>query len=544
MNWKDVFRLKKSAPLDLVEMEYKDFRDGVADKGVEIYEKKLAEEREATDWYPVTTNLVKPINKFKNSVVNIADYYLYRMEKYWESEGLFFRIANKIVELILEEGFTYEGSPNDLNSYTKMMNLLYRTMNPKYTDYTFKKRIIHDTVVYGNCFIQFIKDGNVIVDIKIHDPLSIKVVQDKDTDVITGYIVFNGKRRRGDLDKQLRKPRNNIIGKYLNYMPGIRYIPTDKPEDFIPYDEMCHIRYYNTAQTALSMPPLYSVVDDLIALRSIEDDISLLSFQYGHPFLHATIEREKLTGEQIKLESDYLAERLTKIEGNGFLVTSDRVKVELKGPNGNLPDLAKFHSLFRSRVSQGSGIPDIFIGEGGGLQRQSSEVVKGSVYSFINDFGKTIAEQLQEKLVDEIVNRNLKRIYNKANLFPSGLSIKFYDADSIEVRANEQHYGLLFQTNAITHGELRTLLKKPVDPTMADKYFSDISQENTMQQLEHQGAIALKTKAVGAAETPGQAKKIASQQTATNQHGRKTKAGTVKDNEQEESTNIEEDIKE
>ncbi len=206
--------------------------------------------------------------------------------------------------------------------------------------------------------------------------------------------------------------------------------------------------------------------------------------------------------------------QLEKMEGNGLIITSDRVSITLKAAMGTMPELTKFHTLFLSRIERGSGMPGIFTGSsdktGGG--RQTSETMEASTYGTIRHLARGLSEGIQP-LIDEIwytlVTGELKE-YDPS--FPScPLKLKFNDTDDNETRAKEQHILQLWNSGAITHDEFRNAINKKPDIKNKGKYYHDIQGE------------------LNAAAEAAKANSISN---PTNQHGKKTKAGTKKDNEE------------
>lgn len=519
----------KIVDADIVSMERSLVRTKLDEQKIEGY-KSLTSSPMPVDFYPIYTTVKLPKRKQEVGVQVISDYYLYRMEKYWETEGIIYRSINKLLELITQVGFTFKSfDKGGRDKFTDRFNLLLRRGETRYTIDTFIRRTLHDYLLYGNQFTRkMIGDSENILQVNFMDPLSMSVLLNRDNQEKMYYVSKRGLRKRGDIEKQIKKqlqtPANyGPMGKFFRYAPNVFYQP-EEPDERIDVEEINHIKYIDMPQNAISIPPLYPVINDVLALRSIEDDILLLSYQYGHPFLHGTIKREGMTAEQILLETRHLRDQIQKMEGNGFLITSDLVDVQLKGPQGAFPNLIEFHKLFRERIEKGAGVSDLFTGNGGGVGRQTSETVEKSTYSYINDLANSFAYGMQ-LFFDEFFNRNIANYRGSKVYDPCPIEFRFNEADRAEKRASEQHLITLFQTSAISHGEFREKLDMAVDPKLKDKYFFEIMPTKTDPGT-------------------GTGNKVSSQISPSNQYGKKTTAGKSKKDllstqELEEVTNIE-----
>jgi hypothetical protein len=468
-----------------------------------------------TDFMPMAQTVYFPSRKADKLMQTTSDFYLYKVEKYWENEALIYRIINKMVEMIMQSGFDLKcEDPQVLAKISAELKMVLR--NSRFTWRSFCRKTTHDFCLYGNVFQNPEEDVEKKKwdGVRFFDPLTISAIVNKDSGELVQWVRRQVTRKRGDIEKLIRKVTpgkiQTALTRYFSFIPRVITLRAIDEDEKLDLDEVIHIGYMELHQTAISIPPLYPVLEDVLTLRSVEDDISLNSFQYGHPFLHATIDRTDMTREELNDESSLLRDSIQNMEGNGMLVTSDKVKVELKGPQGAFPNLIQYHELFIKRIEKGSGMPDLFTGEGAGVGRQTSDTVEKSVFGMLMDMGQTIAEGLQE-FVDIVYNRNVLGLTEEKWRDTTPITIVFNNPNTVEDRADQQHAILVFQGGGIKHSEFRQLLGLPVDPTFANKYFFEIQSEFKMQQDE--AAAAAKAK---------------SQQTASNQHTTKTEAGSKK----------------
>jgi|SRR6185436_6022993 len=470
-----------------------------------------------SDYFQVGLTVNLPARKADRMLQTSADFYLYKIEKYWENEGLIYRIVNKMMEMIMSSGFEIKADDKgDLKKIQTEMDLVLRRSRMTWRGLC--RRTSHDFAKYGNVFIH--PDSTTDTNTKIYgleffDPLTMSAIVDRATGWLYFWVKRDAIRKRGDIEKQIRNANpyrvQMQLARYFSFIPRIISVASGIRDSKYTPEEMIHIAYLKLHQAVISIPPVYPVLEDILTLRSIEDDINLNSFQYGHPFMHATINRENMDKSDIQNEVRALKDNIKDMEGNGMLVTSDKVKVDLKGVQGAFPDLVSYHKLFVQRIEKGAGMPDLFTGEGSGVGRQTSGTVEKSVFGMLSDMGQTIAEGLNE-LVTQVWNRNIRGAgLDEANA-SAPVKVVFADPDQNQLRANQQHAIMLFQGGAINHGEYRSMIGEHIDEKWAKKYYFEIQAD--------MGEIAAAANA---------AAKVKSQQTATNQHGSKTQGGTKKD---------------
>jgi hypothetical protein len=268
-----------------------------------------------------------------------------------------------------------------------------------------------------------------------------------------------------------------------------------------------HTKYLDLPQTAMSIPPVYTAMDDIMSLRSIENNILLLSYQYGHPLLHASIAREGLTNDEIRRESDEIATLFRNMKGNGMFISSDRVTLKMIAAEGQLPNLVEFHNVFRRRAEKALGVPDVLTGEGNNVGRQSAETVSSSFFSYVDHIAGALEASLQS-YVNEVWNRNILRRSDSYARDMSPIKVKFNSSDKTAVFTKRNQIMSQYTGGLITHDEARRLMGMKVDPRYKGKYFHEIVNDSKKPQNE--------------------AEKINSQISPTNQYGSGFTPGTKK----------------
>lgn len=521
--WFNIFRRAEHTDINLVHHEVAEFKEEVEVKGLTALSK-----RAMVDYSPVGFTVAPGKRNLLKAYQMTSDWQLYRMEKYYEYESIVYNIVNKYIQLVLKNGYDwvldeeFQDKVKERKEFIKVFEILLRAGVKRYMPQEFLSIYAKDFFLYGNVFIRKAyspgkeKSEPLLNNIWFGDPLKFNVIIDKDTEEVVKYVHDPKLRRRGDFTRGYTPSKpTNYMERYGGMIPmSFKFGYFGILDEKLDPEEVLHIRYEKLHQAIFSMPPLYPVLDDIVALRSIEEDIQLLSFQYGHPLLHATIAREGLSDMEIESESSFMRGQLEKMEGNGLIITSDRVGITLKAAMGQMPELTKFHTLFLSRIERGSGMPGIFTGSsdktGGG--RQTSETMEASTYGTIRHLARSLSEGIQP-LIDEIwytLITKEKKFYDPS--LPScPLKLKFSDTDDNETRAKEQHSLQLWNSGAITHGEFRSSVGKKADPVHEKKYYHDIQGE------------------VNAAAEAAKANSISN---PSNQHGKKTKAGSRKDNEE------------
>jgi len=114
-------------------------------------------------------------------------------------------------------------------------------------------------------------------------------------------------------------------------------------------------------------PTLTPVIDDIRALRQIEENIELLVHQHLFPLFHYTVGTETAPAgyaEDGRREIDIAKDEIRYMPAEGGIVTPERHTIEIVGAENKALRVETYVEHFKKRVIAGLGISAIDLGEG------------------------------------------------------------------------------------------------------------------------------------------------------------------------------------
>jgi hypothetical protein len=303
----------------------------------------------------------------------------------------------------------------------------------------------------------------------------------------------------------------NGVGLYHSYgfasmISHMFSVTPRRRKDYIIYDskDVCHARYHHMVGEKISMPPFWPALNDIDALRRIEENIELLVFQYGHPILHATIGDDKGSIGSAEEIND-VQKRIESMESNGFLVTNNRAVLEMIGANNSALRLESYLEHFFHRVLAGLWLSEVAIGVGNTSNRSTANVLDKLAQEKVVEIQHIISENMQMLLIELLQEAGASIDWI---LLPENIpSWEFHNIDLEGMIKKEQHVQVLWTSNMLTENEMRLELgREPM---------TDTEKKNTYVERV---AIPL-AQAKGELDPSGSGKQTV---TPANQHGRKT----------------------
>jgi len=154
--------------------------------------------------------------------------------------------------------------------------------------------------------------------------------------------------------------RTGEIIKWRQEMPDGRYI------DYNP-DDIVHFYIHRKDGFIFGTPDLVPVIDDIRALRKIEENVELLIYQHIFPLFHYTVGTETAPAgytEDGTKEIDAVKDEIQYMPSEGGIVTPERHKIELIGSEGRALRAESYLQHFKMRVIAGLGISEMDLGVG------------------------------------------------------------------------------------------------------------------------------------------------------------------------------------
>lgn len=372
----------------------------------------------------------------------------------------------------------------------------------------FFSKILFDLLLTSNCFLLKIRDEEASPGIK-SEANGNKVP-------IAGYSFI---------------PTSQILpyfdqGKLLFWR---RYYETGIPfEDFQPED-IVHLKWDVKNGHYFGTPRLIGVIDDIFALRRLEENIELLFINHLFPLFHVQVGSEDAPcwyGPNGESEIDIIRGSIENMPKEGVFVSDQRVSVEAVGAQGNSLDTTDLISHLKQRVLSGLGVSGIDVGETDTATRTTADNVS-----------QNLKDQIKADLTtfcDLIRMHMFKEWFQEANYSLSiqtavaTTHIRFNEIDVDNKIKMENHYIQLWLNDAVTEDEYRRMLNKP-PMTVKEKTLTHsaivFEREKELAEMGFDAQADVASMKVTAGATSGgksgkgARKKSANKARPTNQHG-------------------------
>ena len=307
-----------------------------------------------------------------------------------------------------------------------------------------------------------------------------------------------------------RNKNTQRIEKYRQHMPDGR------TQEFNPED-VIHIYYDRRPGFNTGKPTIVPVVDDIRALRRIEQNIELLIYQHLFPLFHhkvGTKEQPAQVYHDGTKEVDDVRDDIELMPTEGSIVTTHRHEIKAIGAESRAIRAEGYLDHFKKRVVAGLGISGVDLGEGETANRATSETMSRAMIDEVKDFQQILVTFLNNEVLEELL---LEGQFSFDPLeVDNRVWLKFHEIDIDAKIKRENHNILMYQGHAISETELRNEIgREPIVDGERTGMFLDIVVK---KQAEFSS--------LGAAPGSGAASQAQSRQQPSNQHG--TKSGPEK----------------
>ena len=188
---------------------------------------------------------------------------------------------------------------------------------------------------------------------------------------------------------------------------GYKYQVTRSTVRYFKPDEILHLKFDAKPGFHLGTPPLEPLIDDILALRQIEESLERLIYKLSVPIIHAkvgTVEKpagiDRLTGER---EVDQVNQALLHMEDAGGITTSERVEFKMLGAESQALRLSGYLEYFKNRVLVGLSISDLDFGVANSTSSGSAEVVTKALKENVEMYQRKIEDFITDKIIAQIL---------------------------------------------------------------------------------------------------------------------------------------------
>jgi hypothetical protein len=212
---------------------------------------------------------------------------------------------------------------------------------------------------------------------------------------VVGYYLIPTEQARILRDKH-NKPKA-----YLQRTNPMTYAPTDRDPKW-PAESVIHLFFDRKPGRIFGTPFLANVLDDVVALRQIEEDIQNLVHRELFPLYKYRIGTADQPAEPEEI--DQAAIEIENLRAEGGLILPFRHDVEVIGSQNAALDASNYLNHFKERVAVGLGVAPHHLGMSmGGGNRSASERLDTALYDKIKHFQKQFAEMIRLNVFNEIL---------------------------------------------------------------------------------------------------------------------------------------------
>lgn len=264
---------------------------------------------------------------------------------------------------------------------------------------------------------------------------------------------------------------------------------------------------YNRTDYLYGVPPLVSVVEDVRALRQVEEDVLRLVHKYAHPLLHIATPDTLGYGEGLRADMQELAYQVNTMVEDGVLITMPGQEVRMIGAESFALRVEPYLDSFKRRVFAGLGMSEVMLGDRPEpLERQVE--LERQLRDTVEDMQRQLGWELQQRLIrpllDEAGYRNV-RVWLE---FPK--PDRQAELRVMTVLAN------LYALNVLSSAEVRQMMgiSEPLDKR--DTYNWNVNMPRILEPLRLQMSAA--------GSTSGSVPGVASDDRAPRPRGRRPSA--------------------
>lgn len=295
------------------------------------------------------------------------------------------------------------------------------------------------------------KSNAILVKVRNEDASGGKVRSDptsgKDMKPIAAYFPAPVETMEVSLNNnKIVKWRQNLNYQQTNYGNLKEYNPQD----------IVHFYYDRKDGFIFGTPQLVPVLDDIRALRKIEENIELLVYQYLFPLFQFKVGTENMpagTDENGEREIDVIRREIQFMPSEGGLVTTERHEIQAIGAEGKALDAKGYLDHFKKRVIAGLGISAVDLGDGDTTNRATSDNMSRNLIDSVKDFQQVIEYFFNELIIAELL---LESTFGDDVLDEDNrVWLKFKEIDIDAQIKKEAHMADQFAKNLVSQDEAR-----------------------------------------------------------------------------------------
>ena len=315
----------------------------------------------------------------------------------------------------------------------------------------------------------------------------------------------------------------NNLGHPVSWRQRVENSTNDKNDITYPDSDIIVATIDKKPGFVFGTPYILPVIDDVSALRKLEEIAEVVARKYAWPAVHWTVGDEKSPPEQLEdglTEIDLVKQEVEAMTPEGGLVTSYRVNHEVISSSDGMMDLTPLIEYYEARVLGGLRLSPVDLGRGD-VSKASAGASSKSLRDSSRDFQSVLEQKITYNLILPLLLEGGYDV-NHQNM----VKFRFPMVDSEEERANQQHGADLFNSSVISCTEFRRdfLGKKALTEEEISDTNSSIKHRQDLELAQINGEMAAKKAAstnTSSSKSSAPKKAIQNKVRPKNQYGRK-----------------------
>ena len=387
---------------------------------------------------------------------------------------------NKYRELFWKEGWKIVGENPEAVSYL-YQRIDYMELSMKRPFVDFLTEVVDQIFRYANAFVVKARG-----DLAPYFPGSLTPI-DPATQPIIGYYLIPTEQVRINRDK-FNRPKS-----YQQQTDPFTYSDNDKAPVWTA-DRVSHFYFDKKTGRAFGTPFLCNVLDDIVALRQMEEDIQNLVHRELFPFYQYRIGTPEQPAEPDEIEN--AAVEIENMRSEGGLVVPHRHEISVVESKGGGLDASSYLDHFKERVAVGLGVAPHHLGmvmNGG--NRSVTDRLDTALYDKIKQYQKIFAEMVRVYFFNELlIEGGFDPIRTpEAEDVSDRCYFKFNEIDVDTQVKKETHVIQKYVNNAISLPEVRLELGLDPDVDEAEMFAAvqgRVQVDVAHAQMQHQAELA------------------------------------------------------
>lgn len=289
-------------------------------------------------------------------------------------------------------------------------------------------------------------------------------------------------------------------------------------EHYFDARDVIHLTYNKIPGTYVGMSSILPILDDVRALRKMEEEVEILGFQYAIPLYLYKVGTKDMPPAPNEISE--VTSMVNNMPAYGMLVVPGHHTIEVPTNNNSPVDLISYINHFKRRIFSGLGVSPIAMGEVETSNRNTSEVLDMSMQTITKRYQQIIKHELEMNLIREFL---LDGGFDTVNI---EVEFNFPEIDLENQIKKETNIIAKWQNNLVTRTEARLELdyEKAVQDTDTFLRLVEIpkieAEKSISVEVAKIGAQAAKARSSNSSSTTKAKRSTSNKVAPANQYGK------------------------